>query len=288
MNSAVQRLVRSITDKDSLSECSVNDLQQMAMRYPYSGPVQFLLARKLKDQGDPGYEEQSRKALLFFHNQLWYTCIAADAAYEGSLVQGVAPPAAIVEETELSEEAPAPAPSQPETSELVAEEQIMIPEKEELTAPAAEIPSGEEDPGTGEGPELPKFHFEPADTSAALTFEPYHTVDYFASQGIRSPETEKPKDKFSQQLKSFTEWLKAMKKLPEAGAGARPSSVDSGVDQMAASSLADREIITEAMAAVWEKQGNHEKAIETYHKLSLLDPAKSAYFASKIEHLKQL
>jgi len=47
-------------------------------------------------------------------------------------------------------------------------------------------------------------------------------------------------------------------------------------------------VVTEAMAEVWEKQGNAVKAQELYEKLSLLDPAKSAYFAAKIEHLKQL
>jgi hypothetical protein len=55
---------------------------------------------------------------------------------------------------------------------------------------------------------------------------------------------------------------------------------------MAATSLADREVVTEAMAEVWEKQGEHAKAREIYRKLSLLDPSKSAYFAAKIEGLK--
>ena len=48
----------------------------------------------------------------------------------------------------------------------------------------------------------------------SLVFEPYHTVDYFASQGIKNVIDEKPKDRFSQQLKSFTEWLKTIRQLP--------------------------------------------------------------------------
>ena len=46
-------------------------------------------------------------------------------------------------------------------------------------------------------------------------------------------------------------------------------------------------VVTEAMAEVWLKQGNKQKAIETYNKLSLLNPSKKAYFAAQIEHLKQ-
>ena len=40
------------------------------------------------------------------------------------------------------------------------------------------------------------------------------------------------------------------------------------------------------MAEVWEKQGNPEKAIDIYNKLSLLEPSKSTYFAAKIEEIK--
>jgi hypothetical protein len=40
------------------------------------------------------------------------------------------------------------------------------------------------------------------------------------------------------------------------------------------------------MAEVWAKQGNADKAIRVYEKLSLLNPAKSPYFAGRIEQLK--
>jgi hypothetical protein len=43
--------------------------------------------------------------------------------------------------------------------------------------------------------------------------------------------------------------------------------------------------VTEAMADIWIKQGNINKAKEVLHKLSLLDPSKSAYFANRIKEL---
>lgn len=137
---------------------------------------------------------------------------------------------------------------------------------------------------------LPTFKFEPIDPAKAeLSFEPYHTIDYFASQGIRAKEEEKPKDQLSRQLKSFTEWLKAMKRLPASEIVATISTSDEKkIENMATNSISDREVVTAAMAEVWEKQGNHAKATEIYRKLSLLDPAKSAYFATKIEQLKNL
>ncbi len=40
------------------------------------------------------------------------------------------------------------------------------------------------------------------------------------------------------------------------------------------------------MADVLARQGKTEKATELYHKLSLLNPGKSAYFAAKIDQIK--
>jgi hypothetical protein len=122
-----------------------------------------------------------------------------------------------------------------------------------------------------------------------LTFEPYHTVDYFASQGIKFKDDGRPKDRFSEQLRSFTEWLKTMKRVTAADVAAGiPVTEEKKVEQMAEQSIADRQVVTEAMAEVWEKQGDTLKAKQIYQKLSLLDPAKSSYFAAKIEHLKNL
>ena len=125
-------------------------------------------------------------------------------------------------------------------------------------------------------------------TKDELIFEPYHTVDYFASQGIKIKEEEKPVDKFGKQLKSFTDWLKTMKRLPISDLKNTPvTQAEQKVEALAENSLADRHVITESMAAVWEKQGNAQKAIEIYEKLSLLEPTKSAYFATRIEKLKK-
>ena len=138
--------------------------------------------------------------------------------------------------------------------------------------------------------ENPAFQTMANDQSGSdLLFEPYHTVDYFASQGIKFKEDEKPKDKFGQQLKSFTEWLKTLKKGPATDVN-RPTepATEDKVVKMAENSIRDEEVYTEAMAEVWEKQGNSAKAIDIYQKLSLLEPAKSTYFAAKIEDLKKL
>ncbi|MBM3412757.1 MAG: hypothetical protein FJY19_05185 [Bacteroidetes bacterium] len=123
-------------------------------------------------------------------------------------------------------------------------------------------------------------------TQELPAFEPFHTIDYFASQGIQYKPEEFPEDKFGQQLKSFTEWIKAMKRLPltEVGKTIDPLE-EKKVELLAGNSLEQNQVITEAMAEIWIKQGNTAKAREVYSKLSLLEPSKSAYFASRINQL---
>lgn len=138
--------------------------------------------------------------------------------------------------------------------------------------------------------ELPKIVFnQPAEPKPSdLTFEPYHTVDYFASQGIKISQDAAGQDKFGKQLKSFTDWLKTMKKLPVTEISSHLSkSTEQKVENLAEHSVEDAEVVTESMAEVWLKQGKLEKAREVYEKLSLLNPSKSAYFATKIRNLTE-
>ncbi|MBM3432144.1 MAG: hypothetical protein FJX92_03955 [Bacteroidetes bacterium] len=129
----------------------------------------------------------------------------------------------------------------------------------------------------------------PPSENEPFVFEPYHTVDYFASQGIKPPALDHTTDRFGQQLKSFTDWLKVMKRLPLTEVTRQiPVEKEKQVADLAHESLDEKQIWTEAMAAVWIKQGEKQKAIETYRQLSLLDPSKSAYFAAKINELNTL
>jgi len=127
-----------------------------------------------------------------------------------------------------------------------------------------------------------------ADTkNAYVPIDPYYTIDYFASQGIKLDLDQNPQDKLGQNLKKFTHWLKHMKKLgPEDAIKTIEVESEADIQQIADSSNTVREVVTEAMASVLEKQGKKDKAIELYNKLSFLNPDKRTYFADKIKNLK--
>jgi hypothetical protein len=121
----------------------------------------------------------------------------------------------------------------------------------------------------------------------SIVFAPYHMIDYFASQGIKLVMEENPADQFGKQLKSFTDWLKVMKKLPAQHVPGKTDETEvDRIRHFAAHSIEERDILTESMAEVLAKQGMYENAIALYQKLSLIYPPKSAYFASRIEQLK--
>jgi hypothetical protein len=268
MNIAVNELAKSILKKP-LEECAPEELKQLANQYPYFGPAQLLLAKKLSpgsgghEKNSSLYQEQVQKASLYFQNRLWLHYLLNDDS-NSSIINHTPM------EMESEQSQPAPAVNETKEIEIMAE-----PVKEEMPEPEMAV-------------EIPALKIEPLPADAELTFEPYHTVDYFASQGIRFKEDEKPQDRFGQQLKSFTEWLKTMKRIPVSEIATQTDTgSEKKVEEMAEHSLAERHVITEAMAEVWKKQGNKMKAEEIYNKLSLLDPSKSSYFAAKIEELKK-
>lgn len=267
MNGRINQLVKSLLQKDSLEQCSLPELKEFAGKNPYFGAAQLLLAKKIKETEPEQYQDQLQKTLLYFNNPLWVEHLLNE--------NGTAE--IIKAEKEISFE----------------ESSVAEPVITESKTDVAEANEEQQQPITeNNAPDfvMPELKIEPVVTeNDQLLFEPFHTVDYFASQGIRFKEDEKPSDKFGIQLKSFTDWLKTMKKLPSTELGNTVGlQSEQKIEVLAGESITNREVITEAMAQVWEKQGNIAKSIDTYSKLSLLEPTKSPYFAAKIEELKKL
>jgi hypothetical protein len=138
------------------------------------------------------------------------------------------------------------------------------------------------------GKQLAEFR-KPIKDEEKLDFEkePYFTIDYFDSIGIKIDFSKLPQDKLTSQVRRFTDWLKYMKKIdPNPSDLGTDPELEKAIQDIAKTSISSREIVTETMADVFVKQDKVEKAIQLYIKLSFMEPDKSAYFAAKIQHLK--
>ncbi len=311
MNVSINQLVKTLLQKESLEQCSLSELTSYAERNPYFGAAQLLLAKKLQVEASDKYEEQYQKTLLYFHNPLWVEHLLNDTGkleVGGSRLEGEEVDMLESSQVNKEEEVKGLEVGELEVGGVEKEEEVerleslqVDRENTEEKEIVREEDKMEEMESLSNSVELQEVSIveqkeepvipgpvEAVSQGNDLLFEPYHTVDYFASQGIKFKEEERPTDEFGKQLKSFTDWLKTLKRLPATELAKNISAQsEQKVEQLAGQSITDREVLTEAMAEVWEKQGNSLKAIQIYSKLSLLEPAKSAYFAAKIEELKK-
>lgn len=275
-------LTQSLFQK-SIENCSLEEIQSFTKQYPYFAPAQFLLLKRLNSSSEE-YKSQYQKALLFHHDPLSFDQLINEQTEEDvfGAQQSVAfhqPADKVIPEVITPDIS---AGVEPEPPVVHAVEQENQEETSEIEKPVPAVTAAEL-----KG-DLTPLNVVAQSPVSELTFEPFHTVDYFASQGIKLSQEETPKDQLGKQLKSFTEWLKTMKRLPTVDLNKSVDKVaERKVEHLAEDSVQNSEVVTEAMAEVWVHQGNHQKAIEIYNKLSLLNPSKRAYFASKIDSLKK-
>lgn len=319
MSERIHVLAQQLFGKSSIQECDLQEIKNLAQRYPYFAAAQFLLLEKMKQENSGEYHAQLQKSVLYYHNPLafeyfisserFYTEVSFDEEdlvkeqearnkKQDGIEQMNIPKFRENEEQGTDE---GKGIEHPETSgeqgteEVKGIEQMNRRTEEQGTEEGKGIEHPEilGEQGTEEWKDKEKTLPEPQTSNLKpetepLAFEPFHTVDYFASQGIKLSQEEMPKDKLGKQLKSFTEWLKTMKRLPPAEMASKVDApAEQKVEHMAEDSVHTAEVVTEAMAEVWIKQGNSQKALEVYNKLSLLNPSKKPYFAALIENLKR-
>ncbi len=289
----------------NIEDCPVEELENLAHEYPYFAAAQYILLARLNDTDHNRHQAQLQKSILYYHDPLAFDHFINKEDYSIDFIE-LAPEEKLIpqaSETTIEEiSGPNVIESFGGSDEIQLETEIpsgdiethVEDEKENnetvLDRPVSEVnvePVVPEPLPQEEKTPVPLLKIEESQPDTGLVFEPYHTVDYFASQGIKLSQEEATRDKFGKQLKSFTEWLKTMKKVPVA-AEAKPLDAGSEqkVENLAAHSVEGEEVYTETMAEVWVQQGNKEKAKEVYNKLSLLNPSKRAYFAAKIDSLK--
>lgn len=280
MTKETDYLIQSLFEKESLEEMTLDEFRRIADQYPYSSIVQFLYSCKLKSVYHLDFPEQVTHTALFFSSPQWLHYQLSDESEKGSFrLNQYDLSYNNISEDQVQEQ------SDTGTIETFDDDELGLsnnfPEEEvtsKVTVPHSEIDLTEAENKVKETTGL--------ETALPIPIEPYHTVDYFASQGIKN-RLEDPQDELGKKVKTFTAWLKTMKRLQPAAEifeiEESDEEIDNGIDLQVPLEV----IATEAMAEVYLKQGLTQKAIEVYAKLSLQNPANSHIFAAKIIKIKE-
>ena len=313
----MQSILQYLFKKNALADVSVEEITHCVQQYPFFPLGHFLLTKKLQPFNETAFLEQLEKTTLYFHDPLWLHYLLQQPEFlnkpEELRLSEAEKLAAGTEGPDKASSASDPFPGDLAVGDLentrafasthdMIEDVVLhqesiyeIPgdfavkrppvlENEVVYAQAADSQAMIEQERAG-APEEEEEDSADDTAAAPVPLQAYYTIDYFASQGIKIGNEIKADDKLGKQLKSFTEWLKTMRRLPEVTEEVMEKSSDKEVEQLAAHSLEENEVITEAMAEVLVKQGKHQQAGVVYRKLSLINPLKIAYFAAKIEAL---
>lgn len=283
-----EKVLFHLTGKLSLAQVDPALWQQLAAEAPYFAPARFFQA--VTDTQDRTSAAQT--ANLYFTNPLWLSLQLDEVPLVAKKENGTAtPPPLQIPSVESVKEMMRKIDQQEEMAVLEQEQEPEPDEYIEEEDAVTETADADSKIAGILSSQLADFK-KPVEADATLDIETekrkLHTIDYFASQGIKIDLSTIPQDKLTAHLRKFTDWLKQVKNTQATSTHDLGTSLEmeKAVAEGAKNSNETREILTETMADVLEKQGQVDKAIQLYIKLSFINPEKSSYFAAKIEQLK--
>ncbi len=305
MNPLQEKALYHLTGQMENNERAGTALEKTVSNYPYFAPAQNLLACFYQSTEHPDASAQAAKATMYHFNPRWWAYQleeSREAAEQWS--SPVFNPPEVSPASEPIAQTPAPVAPLESTELPPIKEPISIPTVEAVQAILRKIDGGI----TEASPPPPvathkttdkttdklssvlssqlSAYRQPVAPDTPLPFEqsgPMHTVDYFASQGIKVNWQTGAKDNLSSKMLSFTDWLRQVKQNEKSGT---VSQLEKKVAEDAVNSVRREEVVTEAMAEVLLRQGHRDQAIQLFLKLSFQIPEKSSYFATRIEQIK--
>ncbi|MBL0884410.1 MAG: hypothetical protein IBJ16_13885 [Chitinophagaceae bacterium] len=295
MKSIRDKALLHLTGQSSLPNVPIDQLASLVQNYPYFAPANLLYNAKCFAEGaGSNYEESLGKSFLFTDNPLWISYLLQESIVPEEIGMPETP---VNDRPVVYSSKSIHIPTIDDVKDIIKSiDPRKVPDnppevddtEEEYKEPSDELPLPDNKLSDLLSEQLADFK-KPVDTTVPLEIETerLHTIDYFASQGIKIDLSKIPQDKLTSQLRKFTDWLKQMKHANNEPADlGTASDLEQAVALIAENSNESREVVTETMAEVLEKQGQSDKAIQLYIKLSFINPEKSAYFAAKIQQLK--
>lgn len=290
----------------NVSATDIAGLQEVLGRYPYFQPARALLVRALKLSDDFSYQEELKDAALHAGDRRLLRTIVESVVLTKIEEEGITEKQPIVSLEPEPEIHPVEKSKTTESLSLIEE----LPEDGiESIVPSADISLEVliEQPSIVKDAEILSqiLDYPAVSENKEKDFQPIPT----APQAIAEPEK-----------LSFTEWLKRSKiehraesthskenlketldpkpKVVEESLISKFIETDPRISpptkaaffspvDMARKSVEDRDdVVSETLAKIYAAQGDVQRAIRIYNKLSLLYPEKNSYFAALIETLE--
>ncbi len=245
MNS--QQFLEFLNDPGSTNARSLSILEDIVKRYPYCQSGHLLYTYNLFREDDPQYPAQLKKAAAY----------AGDRKILKALIglgkKGVVLPKSV--------------PDFPIAAMLTDVSEVKSPDTAPLDQVAAPAP--------------PKI-----DPVQPASYSPERLTQQELLAIVKKRLAEITAEKNPDYLPDVTKKALIDKFILEEPRMSKPkTSFFSPTDSAIRSNFDDEEIVSETLAQLYAKQGNIQKAIHIYEKLSLLNQEKSRYFASQIKNL---
>lgn len=253
-------IYRSIAHPELLDHRSLDNLKTLTDEYPYFQSLRLLYLKNLSNQGSIAYEKELKRNAVWVtdRRKLFYL-----------LDKRVLLP---VNEPVLQ---------LPETNGL---QMFDFDELESVT----EFENGEtkiiEKQKNNEDDELEKLILA-GSAQLGTFFDVDDKVDLESfKQSFKKKTKTEPQKPLNKKNKLIDNFIKEQPRIiPREATNPDTANINSQI-----SNTIGTDLITDTLAQIYVKQGNYEKAIFAYEKLSLKFPEKSIYFATQIKKIKEL
>lgn len=301
MNFNIEHIGLYLKDEEALKNADATALKNFVEQYPYSGLLQLLYCKYLHLNNDINLEQQLEKcALVVNDRKRVYELLFQPALKEQLLEEQNSKNVSQEPVEEKTQEDPQLEIENTESEIVIAEEKQETIITEEKLPKVEEIKEKEQKKTLDELEQ--NILTEAVNASIQVDISEYQFEDQQETSETTNEEINENTDT-EEQKRSFVNWFDKTKKTVK-----KKKSTSNLIDDflkdsknkekikpevfspsnMAKMSLvSNNQFVTETLATIYAKQGQIDKAIEIYQQLSLKNPEKKTFFASRIRFLKE-